>query len=200
MNLGQEHFSDICKIGISRKGEVFKLITKGGQAMVAVRDRAGQWNILSKAGHFGVAQHMAEKLDKDIQWEESLFKSEHNRLLPNVNNEVDMYREKISKQIHNLAKEAKMHSKMHAELKDQRQRFLDSRYAPHLAFQVSQGVPLKQMHPIHQEARKKMLGLLDWFDDRMHQHKNKALAAHNQAIALQQELEGGNVGSIGQKA
>lgn len=74
--LTNDHFSDISRVGKSKGGDVYKLLTKGGHAMVAVKTAGGDWQILSKASHFGIAQYTAEKIDKSIHWEEGLMKSE----------------------------------------------------------------------------------------------------------------------------
>jgi len=76
MKLTSEDIKDIEKVGDSAKGEVFHITTKGGYNIIARKSHGGEYKVLGTGAHRSFALHQAEKVEKNIQWSESLFKSE----------------------------------------------------------------------------------------------------------------------------
>jgi len=76
MTLTPEDIKTMESIGKSPSGEILHVATHGGLNLIIQKTRGGELQILSHAPHRGIALHQAQKMHKNIQWNEGLMKSE----------------------------------------------------------------------------------------------------------------------------
>lgn len=76
MTLTPDDVKKIEKVGDSDKGEILHVLTKGGLNMIVQKTRGGALNILGQGSHRSFAIHQASQVHKNIQWNDTLMKSE----------------------------------------------------------------------------------------------------------------------------
>jgi len=76
MTLTPDDVKKIEKIGDSDKGDVLHVLTKGGMNLIVQKTKGGALNILGQGAHRAFAIHQASQIHKNIQWSDSLNKSE----------------------------------------------------------------------------------------------------------------------------
>lgn len=76
MTLTPEDVKKIEKVGDSDKGEILHVLTKGGMNLIVQKTRGGALNVLGQGSHRAFAIHQASQIHKNIQWSDTLMKSE----------------------------------------------------------------------------------------------------------------------------
>lgn len=76
MKISKEDIEKTEEIGSSEKGSILHILTKGGLSMIVRKSLGGAMEVMASAPHPGIARFRAEQVDKSIQWENNLFKSE----------------------------------------------------------------------------------------------------------------------------
>jgi hypothetical protein len=76
MELTKEDIKHIECVGKCKKGDVYHILTKGGHNMIVVKSVGGAYHILGTGAHRAFAIHQAEQVEKNIEWDETLNKSE----------------------------------------------------------------------------------------------------------------------------
>lgn len=76
MKLTKEDIEKMEVVGKCQGGDVYHVLTKGGFNMIIRKLDGGEMRVLGKGPHRALARHMAESVDKNIQWNDSLWKSE----------------------------------------------------------------------------------------------------------------------------
>ena len=68
------------KVGDLGDKEIWHILTKGGCHYIVKKQHSGSMDILAKGPHRAIARHGAECVEKNIKWNDVLFKSEPNVL------------------------------------------------------------------------------------------------------------------------
>jgi hypothetical protein len=76
MKLTPEDIKHMELAGTHKGCEVHHIVTKGGHNLIVKKSAGGAFSVLGTGPHRAMARHQAENMEKDIQWNESLFKSE----------------------------------------------------------------------------------------------------------------------------
>lgn len=77
MELTQTDIKSMEAVGSSESGaQIYHIVTKGGRHYMAKKMPSGMFSILSEGPHRAIARHTAGSIEKNIQWNEGLFKSE----------------------------------------------------------------------------------------------------------------------------
>jgi hypothetical protein len=76
MILTKEDIAKTEEIGLCKKGKILHILTKGGLSMIVCKTLGGAMNVMASAPHPGIARFRAEQIDKSIEWDNNLFKSE----------------------------------------------------------------------------------------------------------------------------
>lgn len=66
------------------ESEIYHLETKGGLHKMLKKKRKGDFFVLGQGNHRAVARVLANQMEKNIQWHESLFKSEDSEYLKQI--------------------------------------------------------------------------------------------------------------------
>ena len=73
------------EVGRALDGDlVYHLETKGGLHKMLKKKKDGTYVVLGRGNHRGIAKVMASRMEKNITWHESLFKSEHGEKLKKI--------------------------------------------------------------------------------------------------------------------
>lgn len=82
MSLTKKDIKLIESAGKSNDGcEIFHVQTKGGLHRMLKKRKKGDFQVLGQGNHRAVARYQANSFEKNIQWHESLFKSEDAEVL-----------------------------------------------------------------------------------------------------------------------
>lgn len=77
MKLTKEDIQSMDKVGAAGKNsELYHIVTKGGLNLIVKKSMGGEFTVLGQGPHRSFAIHQAEAVEKSIQWEQSLFKSD----------------------------------------------------------------------------------------------------------------------------
>jgi len=96
MSITKKDIKEIELIGKSQDGcDVYHVAGKGGLHQILKKKKKGDFQILGQGNHRGVARVLANQIEKNINWSESMFKSEDadfikqyekdNKLVPDSN-------------------------------------------------------------------------------------------------------------------
>lgn len=98
MTLTPEDVKKIEKVGDSEKGDILHVLTHGGMNLIVQKTRGGALHVLGQGSHRAFAIHQASQVHKNIQWSDTLMKSE------------DMQNVKLPKEIPLMKQEPKADS------------------------------------------------------------------------------------------
>jgi hypothetical protein len=111
MSISKKDVKVIEVVGKSQDGsEILHVETKGGLHQMFKRRKKGDFQLLGHGNHRGVARVLSNQFEKNIQWHESLFKSEDSEYLKQYEKENRMVPESTSA---NHIAQAVWHSYMH---------------------------------------------------------------------------------------
>jgi len=85
MTLTPDDVKKIETIGKTDKGDVLHVLTKGGLNMVVLKTKGGALEIMGQGSHRSFAIHQASQVHKNVQWNDSLFKSEDMQKMQQLN-------------------------------------------------------------------------------------------------------------------
>lgn len=81
MKITQSEIKEINDVGNDIDGnKVVHIRTKGGRHLIAKKKINGSIECIGQGSHAGIARHQARQMDKNINWAESLFKSETSQI------------------------------------------------------------------------------------------------------------------------
>lgn len=76
MELTKDDIKHMDVVGKHKGCDILHILTKGGCNMIVKKSQGGAFTVLATAPHRAIAKHQADALEKGIEWNESLFKSE----------------------------------------------------------------------------------------------------------------------------
>lgn len=96
--MNKKEVQSLEKVGISKDGdEIWHSQTKGGFHQMLKKRKKGDFTIMGQGSHRAIARVLANQFEKNIEWSESLFKSEDTeylkkaerdeKIIPDSNNE-----------------------------------------------------------------------------------------------------------------
>ena len=84
----RRHTAKMDIVGTCPNGNVYHILTKGGCNIIFRKLDGGEMRVLGKGPHRAMARHMAESVDKSIQWNDNLFKSEEDLFKTKLGNDA----------------------------------------------------------------------------------------------------------------
>lgn len=175
---------------------VYHVLTKGGFNIIMRKlPDGGGWQVLGKGHPFAVAKHMAEQIEKNIIWDESLNKSEDFNppmFLEKAEDRDDSGNKIYESNPENHYKLAAHHAKMagksnHKKLGNEKRlnEFHENVAYPHFMQEKkaeAAGIPFEKMPESYQKARKIVSGLRAKLESSHHDLGMKSLMHSDTAL------------------